>query len=172
MLMFVNLVLSSVFGVYLLRAVMKNIKPTLPIACVWVVPSDGAASNAVISVVGTIAVIAGNAVIFALGVWYLHSKSQRWLKGLQVVGMLFLMGIAIGATIRVVVLSQAFGSPSVPLSDNAEKVSVAVGNMIPTDVPMRIAWPSTERDSVTSWIDYLMASKPCSADRYPSNISH
>ncbi|TLD28036.1 hypothetical protein E2P81_ATG06382 [Venturia nashicola] len=120
-LMFVNLVLSIVFGVFVLQAVMKDLKPTLPIACVWQVPSHSAASNAAISIAGTIGVIAGQCIVFILGVCYLHSKRRAWLKWIQAAGILFLFAIAVGAAIRVILLSQAFGTPSVPLNDTGER---------------------------------------------------
>lgn len=119
--MFVNLVLSIVFGVFVLQAVMKDLDPTLPIACVWQVPSHSAASNAAISIAGTIGVIAGQCIVFILGVWYLHSKRRAWLKWIQAAGILFLFAIAVGAAIRVILLSQAFGTPSVPLNDTGER---------------------------------------------------
>lgn len=120
-LMFVNLVLSIVFGVFVLQAVMKDLKPTLPIACVWQIPSHTAASNAGISIAGTIGVIAGQCIVFILGVWYLHSKRRAWLKWIQAAGIMFLLAIGVGAAIRVILLSQAFGTPSVPLNGTGER---------------------------------------------------
>jgi hypothetical protein len=119
LLMLVNLVLSCVYGIFILNTVMKGLKPTLPIACVVQVASSGADSNAAISLVGTIAVISGNCLVFALGVWYLHSR--RWIKLAQAIGFVILISTGIGAAVRVISLSQAFGTPSVPLSDTAEK---------------------------------------------------
>lgn len=122
-LMFVNLALSSVSGVFVLQAVSKGLnKDTLPIACVWHVDGKGAPSNAGLSYVGTIVVIAGNCLIFALATWYLHSRAQRFYRVIQVAGMLLMAAIAIGAAVRIILLSQAFGTPSVPLSDEGEKV--------------------------------------------------
>jgi len=129
-LMFVNLVLSCVFGIFVLLAVMKDLEPTLPIACVWQLPSHSAAANAGVSVAGTIAVIVGNCLVFALGVWYLHSKNQKWIKGLQVAGLLFLVAIAAGSAIRVILLSQAFGKPSVLLENGGEK-DWSFGQLLP-----------------------------------------
>ena len=109
---------------------MKNLQPTLPIACVWQVASHNAASNVAISIAGTIAVMAGNCIFFAVGVWYLHMKERRWVKIVQVVGLLVLVGIGAGAAIRVILLSQAFGSPSVPLADTGEK-DWSFGQLLP-----------------------------------------
>lgn len=122
-LMFVNLALSSVSGVFVLQAVAKGLDDeTLPIACVW---DDGAGkkapSTAGLSYVGTVAVIAGNVVVFIFATWYLHSRAQRFYKIVQVVGLLLMTAIALGAAIRIILLSQAFGHPSVDLSDNGEK---------------------------------------------------
>lgn len=120
-LMFVNLALSSVSGIFVLQAVSKGLdKQTYPIKCVWEVHGDGAASNAGLSYVGTIVVIVGNAVIFLLATWYLHSQRQRFYKIVQIVGLLLMTAIAIGAAVRVILLSQAFGSPSVKLKDQGE----------------------------------------------------
>ncbi|OCL02856.1 hypothetical protein AOQ84DRAFT_326757 [Glonium stellatum] len=130
-LMFINLILSCVFGIFVLKSVLKNLPPTLPIACVWNVPGKGTPSNAGISIAGTIVVIAGNCVIFAISTWYLHNRgSQKWLKIIQVVSLLVLTAIGVGAAIRVILLSQAFGSPSVSLSDSGEK-SWSFGQLLP-----------------------------------------
>ena len=128
--MFVNLVLSMVSGIFILETVMKDLQPTLPIACVWDVQSHSAASNAQISIAGTIAVMAGNAIFFALGVWYFHVKDPKWLKIVQICGLLMLIAIGAGAGIRVMLLSQAFGSPSVKLQDLGEK-EWSFGQLLP-----------------------------------------
>jgi hypothetical protein len=78
--MFVNLVLSCVFGVFVLMATLKNMAPTLAVGCVWELDSKGAPSNAGLSIAGTIAVIVCNCLVFILGVWYLHGKKGRWIK--------------------------------------------------------------------------------------------
>ncbi|KAJ4163680.1 hypothetical protein LMH87_005391 [Akanthomyces muscarius] len=125
-LMLVNLALSCISGVFVLQVVSKNMSfSTLPVACVW----DGDATpfakppgaDGVLSYVGTIAVIAGNVVIFALATWYLHSREQRWYKVVQLVGLLVMTGIAVGAAVRIILLSSAFGKPSIPLADQDEK---------------------------------------------------
>ncbi|KAH8169087.1 hypothetical protein LIA77_11213 [Sarocladium implicatum] len=121
-LMFVNLALSSVSGIFILQAVSKGVeKDTHPIQCVWEIDGKGASSDAALSYAGTIVVIAGNCVIFGLATWYLHSQRQRFYKVIQIVGLLLMTGIAIGAAVRVILLSQAFGSPSVKLRDEGEK---------------------------------------------------
>lgn len=120
-LMFVNLALSCVYGVYVLQSINKNLEPTLPIACGWYVEGNGAMGNAGLMYVGTAAVIAGNCTVFGLATWYLHSRQQRFYRIIQVVGVLLMAAIAIGATIRVILLSQAFGTPSVNLADEGEK---------------------------------------------------
>jgi hypothetical protein len=119
-----NLVLQSVLGVLMLRSVMKNLEPRLPIACVFEVESRGASGNAALSIAGTIAVIAANLVLFVASTWYLHaSKNPRWLKPVQVVGLFLLVAMGVGATVRVVRESQAFGSPpaSVRLEGEGER---------------------------------------------------
>ena len=121
-LMFINLALSSVSGIFVLQAVAKGLdKSTLPIACVWQPGGNGAASNAGLSYVGTVVVVVGNLAIFILATWYLHSKQQKFYKIVQMVGLLLMTAIAIGSAIRIIVLSQAFGHPSVKLSDDDEK---------------------------------------------------
>jgi hypothetical protein len=130
LMMFINMILSCVYGVNVLRAVMKDLPATLPIACVWNLPSHSAASNAGVSVAGTIAVIAGNCIVFAFSVWYIHSKNQRWLKVVQIAGLLFVFGAAAGAAVRVVLLSQAFGTPNVPLEGTGEK-DWSFGQLLP-----------------------------------------
>lgn len=123
-LMFVNLVLSSVYGAYILRRISHNIEPTLPIACVWDAESPLAKSspeNPIASYIGTGAVIVGNIVVFALATWYLHSRGQRFYKIVQVVGSVFMAAVGIGAIVRVILISQAFGDPGVPMADYGEK---------------------------------------------------
>jgi hypothetical protein len=120
-LMLVNLVLSSVSGIFVLKSVLKNLKPTLPIACAWVLPSGPAASNAAVSVVGTVAVTAGNCIVFGLAVWFLHIENRKWIKYIQSLGYCVLVAGAVGATVRVLQISQAFGHPSVTLADTQEE---------------------------------------------------
>ncbi|KAF1737442.1 hypothetical protein CRV24_003061 [Beauveria bassiana] len=51
----------------------------------------------------------------------LSSVSGRWYKTVQVAGLLVMAAVAVGATVRVVLLSSAFGKPSVTLADEDEK---------------------------------------------------
>lgn len=122
--MFVNMVLTIVFGVFVLESNIESLAPTLPIRCVWAeehVKSGDKQGNTTLSVIGTIAVIAASAIIFALGTWYLHMRRQRWGKVVRCVSLVVLMAMAIGAAVRVIIISQAFGSPSVKLADTGEK---------------------------------------------------
>lgn len=125
--MFINMVLTIVFGVFVLETNMRNLAPTLPVGCIWqedVAEGDQSkGNNNVSSVVGTIAVIAANAIVFALGTWYLHMRRQRWSKIVRCLSLLALMAMAIGAAFEVIYNSQALGSlPSdVKLSDTAER---------------------------------------------------
>ncbi|KAF2100408.1 hypothetical protein NA57DRAFT_74019 [Rhizodiscina lignyota] len=129
-LMFVNLMLSIVMGILVLENVVKKLDQTLPIACVWHDPETGKRSDVVLSVVGTIALMVGNAAIFVMAVWYLHSGTQKWLMVVRAVALLFLAAIGIGAAVRIIILSQAFGHPSVKLSDDGEKVW-SFGQLLP-----------------------------------------
>ncbi|KAF2266806.1 hypothetical protein CC78DRAFT_531251 [Lojkania enalia] len=132
-LMFINLILGCITGIFVLQSVMKNLEPRLPIGCVWEVQDRGTPSNAALSVTGTIAVIAGNAIVFVLSTWYLHArKNPRWIKSVQVVGLVILVAMGIGATIRVIQVSQAFGSPpeSVHLVGTGEK-DWSFGQLLP-----------------------------------------
>ncbi|PBP26327.1 hypothetical protein BUE80_DR002575 [Diplocarpon rosae] len=128
--MFVNLVLSIVSGIFILMSVMRDVEPTLPIACVWEVGSRGTPSNAGTSIAGTVVVMAGQVIFFLLGVWYLHVKNRRWVRGVQVVGLIVLAAIGAGAAVRVILLSQAFGRPSVKLEGTAEK-DWSFGQLLP-----------------------------------------
>jgi hypothetical protein len=128
--MFVNLVLSVISGIFILMATMKDLKQTLPIACVWVVSSTGAPSNAGISIAGTIAVISGQCIFFGVGVWYLHIRERRWITLIQTVGLLVMVAIGTTAAVRVILLSQAFGRPSLPLADTGEK-DWSFGQLLP-----------------------------------------
>ncbi|KAK0614845.1 hypothetical protein B0T17DRAFT_497773 [Bombardia bombarda] len=129
LLMFVNLALSCVYGVFVLQSKIKGLPNTLPIGCVWaadaVVPEPGSDEKSMsaggLDYVGTIVTIAGNVVVFVLATWYLQSSMQRWFKTVQLVGLVLMAGIAIGAAVRVFLLSQAFGNPDVTLSDQGEK---------------------------------------------------
>lgn len=123
--MFINLALSSVYGGFVLKAVERHLTDsTLPISCVWdaeAVTSDDAGTNVGLSFFVTIAVIAANAIIFGMATWYLHSRDQKLYRITQLTGMVLMTASAVGATIRVVTLSQAFGTPSVSLVDNGEQ---------------------------------------------------
>jgi hypothetical protein len=120
-LMFVNLVLSCAFGVIILLTVMRDMPATMPVRCAWEYKKTSSAGNAAISVIGTIAVIVGNCIVFAAGVWYLHLNRQRWTKFVQIAGVLFTIAAAVGATVRIILLCQAFGKPNLPLDDQGEK---------------------------------------------------
>ncbi|KAI2632330.1 hypothetical protein GGR54DRAFT_30341 [Hypoxylon sp. NC1633] len=123
-LMFVNLVLSCVYGIFVLQAVRRGLNnSTYPISCVWDAQTqdDPAPSYAGLSYVGTILVIAGNVVIFALATWYLHRRSRRFYVLFQVVAWVLMAGFAIGATVRVALLADAFAVPPIHLSDNGEQ---------------------------------------------------
>lgn len=109
--MIVNMFLGVLSSVFILQTVMKNLEPRLPIACVWDVEDRGTPSNAALSVTGTIAVIAAQVIVFILSTWYLHNRTRpRWMKSVQVVGLVLLIAMCLGATVRVVMVSQAFGS--------------------------------------------------------------
>ncbi|KAH8594888.1 hypothetical protein B0O99DRAFT_166119 [Bisporella sp. PMI_857] len=120
-LMFVNLALSCTSGVFVLKDITTQIAPTLAIACVWQDSPTVKRDDIPRSLAGTIAVIVGQCVVYAMAVWYLHSKSQRWLQITRAISFVFLMAIGVGATVRVITLSSAFGTPSVKLADNGEK---------------------------------------------------
>ncbi|KAK1775479.1 hypothetical protein QBC45DRAFT_480610 [Copromyces sp. CBS 386.78] len=129
-LMFVNLALSCVYGVVVLEGKRKGWEGTMPVGCLWAssegVPRalDGHGKEKAaggLDYVGTIVTIAGNVVVFGLATWYLQSRRQKWYRIVQLVGMLLMMGIAVGAAVRVFLLSQAFGKPDVQLSDQGEK---------------------------------------------------
>ncbi|KAL3420583.1 hypothetical protein PVAG01_07028 [Phlyctema vagabunda] len=120
-LMFVNLALSIISGIFILLDITKQIAPTLAIACVWNESETSPRSDVTMSIVGTIAVMVAQCVVFALAVWYLHSPNQKWVQTLRLVSMLVLIAIGVGATSRIMMLSQAFGTPPVNLSDSGEK---------------------------------------------------
>ena len=122
--MFVNLALTVVYGIFVLQTNTRALAPTLPIACVWQehAKSQSAQSNSTLSIVATIAVIAATGIIFVLGTWYLHMRRQRWGKYVRVACIVVLSALAIGASARVIMVSQAFGTPNVRLSDEGEKL--------------------------------------------------
>ncbi|EEY17788.1 conserved hypothetical protein [Verticillium alfalfae VaMs.102] len=78
LLMFVNLGLSVVYGVFILRAVETGLADDpIPISCVWETNSGNGSSNrSGLSYFGTIAVMAANVLVFALASWYLHCGSS------------------------------------------------------------------------------------------------
>jgi hypothetical protein len=133
-LMLANLILSCAFGVIVLESIMKKLPQTLSMACIWntsTLKSSASASSPALSIMGTIAVIFGQLLVFVLGTLYLHnSKNPRWLKPIQVLGLIFLVATAVGATVRVLLLSQAFGHPSVSLSSEHEK-QWSFGQLLP-----------------------------------------
>ena len=131
--MLTNLVLSCAFGVIVLQTILRRLPDTLPVACVWdgATPHAASAASPALSVVGTIAVIAGSGLVFIFGTLYLHNnKSPRWLRPVQILGLLFLAAVAVGATVRVLLLSQAFGHPTVDLDSQQEK-AWSFGQLLP-----------------------------------------
>lgn len=126
--MFVNMALGVVLGVLVLEVQLKKLPATMPVGCVWnegflsgSARQEGDGGNNVLSIVATIAVIAATCVIFALGTWYLHLRVQVWGRLVRVLSLVTLFAIAVAATVRVVTVSQAFGTPSVELSDEGER---------------------------------------------------
>ncbi|KAF2003301.1 hypothetical protein P154DRAFT_543976 [Amniculicola lignicola CBS 123094] len=122
--MLVNLVLGCLMGIFILQSVMKDVEPRLPIACVWKVAARGTPSNGAVSIVGTIAVISANAILFVASTWYLHMRrNPQWIKTVQVIGLIMLIAMGVGATVRIIMISQAFGTPpaSVRLVGTSEK---------------------------------------------------
>jgi ACR3 family arsenite efflux pump ArsB len=111
-----------VYGVFVLQTNLEALAPTLPIACVWQEheKSRDAQGDKTLSIVGTIAAISISGIVFILGTWYLHMRRQTWGKTVRAISLLVLLGLAIGAAIRVILVSQAFGTPSVPLDDAGE----------------------------------------------------
>ena len=121
--MFISLMLTIVYGIFVLETNMESLSPTLPIACVWQdhAKDTGGRSNSGVSLAGTIVVIAASCIIFVLSTWYLHMPKLIWGRVVRVTCLIVLMAIALGAATRVIIISQAFGSPSVDLSDEGEK---------------------------------------------------
>ena len=132
--MAVNMGLGIVSGVIVLQTVLKDMQPRLPIACVWEVQSKGSApANAALSIAGTIAVIAGQVVTFSFATWYLHNRSHpKWLKTVQVLGLFVCIAMGVGATVRVVLESQAFGHPPQALNlQGSPEGSWSFGQLLP-----------------------------------------
>ncbi|KAI0381565.1 hypothetical protein F5Y04DRAFT_254845 [Hypomontagnella monticulosa] len=124
-LMLANLVLSCVYGVYVLRAVQRGINDaTYPISCVWNpdTPDGPQPSNTALSFAATIAVIIGNVVIFAMATWYLHIRTRRFYAIFQAIALVLMAAFAVGATVRVAYLADAFarGHP-IKLRDSGER---------------------------------------------------
>ncbi len=121
-LMFVSLVLTMVFGAFILRGISRNLAPTLPVACAWNLPPDYSYPDAGFMYFGTVAIILGNCLVFALATWYLHSRTQRFYRAVQLGGLVLMAAIAFGAAARIVLLSQAFGPGPDQLRDAGERV--------------------------------------------------
>lgn len=128
--MLINILLSVVMGIFVLEDVVKQVSPTLAIGCVWHNPATTQRDDVTISIVGTVAVMVGQVLVFAMATWYLHSKDRRWLSIARAVGLIILLAIAIGAAARVIMVSQAFGSPSVPLTGTGER-DWSFGQLLP-----------------------------------------
>lgn len=108
----------------------KDLPSTLPVRCAFEFKKQGTARNEVIGIIGTVGVMLGSCIVFVAGVWYLHFRRPHWTKVVQIVGLIFTILAAIGVTTRIILLSQAFGTPSVPLEDQQEK-EWAYGQLLP-----------------------------------------
>ncbi|EXF78903.1 hypothetical protein CFIO01_06692 [Colletotrichum fioriniae PJ7] len=122
-LMFVNLTLNVVYGVFILQGVSKGMQESkLPVACVWVVGDEGKGNQRGLSYVGTVVVIIANALVFALASWYLHLRTQKFINIIKIIGILLMAASAVGAAVRCIIASDAFGNgPSYELSDQGER---------------------------------------------------
>lgn len=122
-LMLVNLALGCVYGIFMLRVVQRGLETsTNPTACAWVGDTKGTVTGSTISYVGTIAVMVGNLLVFIGATWYLHDRKQFAFKWIQLAGFVLMTAIAVSATARILLTSQAFGEPSVNLADDGEKM--------------------------------------------------
>jgi hypothetical protein len=132
-LMAINMFLGILSGIFILQTVLKDLEPRLPIACVWEVEGRGKSGNTAISIAGTIAVIAGQVVVFILSTLYLHARQYpKWMKSVQVVCLAILLAMGIGATVRVCMESQAFGSPPKALNlTGPSEGSWSFGQLVP-----------------------------------------
>ncbi|KAB5566937.1 hypothetical protein GE09DRAFT_750856 [Coniochaeta sp. 2T2.1] len=132
-LMGVNLVLSCVLGVFVLKSKIEGLPGTMPIACAWRMSSaerggggggggGGSAPDVGGAYVATILTIAGNVAVFGLATWYLHTRvGTRFFRTIQIVGLGLMAASSVGAAIRAFLLSQAFGKPDVAIRDEGEK---------------------------------------------------
>ncbi|KAB5584724.1 hypothetical protein GE09DRAFT_1015214 [Coniochaeta sp. 2T2.1] len=122
-LMGVNLVLSCVYGVFVLKSKIGGLPGTMPIACAWRVSAEaGSAPDVGGAYVATILTIAGNVAVFGLATWYLHARvGTRFFRTIQIVGLGLMAASSVGAAIRAFLLSQAFGKPDVAIRDEGEK---------------------------------------------------
>ncbi|KAF6830985.1 hypothetical protein CPLU01_07038 [Colletotrichum plurivorum] len=122
-LMFVNLVLNVVYGVFIMQGVSKGMENSkLPVACVWRVGNEGQNNMTTASYIGTVVVIAANVLVFSFASWYLHLRTQRFSKLVKLIGILLMAASAVGAAARCIVASDAFGQgPQYELSDGGEK---------------------------------------------------
>jgi hypothetical protein len=118
----VNLVLSCVYGVFVLRSKIGGLPATMPMACAWRVQGEEEAPDVGGAYVATILTIAGNVAVFGLATWYLHTRAAtRFFRAIQVGGLALMAVSAVGAAIRAFLLSQAFGRPDVAIRDEGEK---------------------------------------------------
>jgi len=123
--MFVNLMFSCVMSIFLFMEIQKQVTPTLPMACIfrdYPVITPRSISDIRISQAGTVSVIVGQCAIFIMSLLWLHSAKNGWYNPLRALSYLFLTAISIGGTVRIIQLSQVFGTPSVPLKDKTASV--------------------------------------------------
>lgn len=124
-LMFINLVLGCVFGICMIQVVQKDLTDsTLVTACAWnaSIPIVSSTDRArIVSFLGTIFAIAGNVIVFFAATWLLYDRRQKGFKWIQLAGLSVMTAIAVAATVRILVTSQAFGHPSTKLADEGEK---------------------------------------------------
>ena len=70
--------------------------------------------------------------MFILGSWYLHLKGgKRRVKVAQLVGMVLMTAVFVGATVRVISLSQAFGDPSPTVLEGRSEADWSFGQLLP-----------------------------------------
>lgn len=123
-LILVQLLLSCVFGVYMLRILDKDLGySTLPTACAWdpAFPTGMRRfKEELVPYVGAISVILGNFIVFGAATWLLHDRRRRGYKWIQLAGISVMIAIAVAAMVGVVLTSQAFGTPLTNLADHGE----------------------------------------------------
>ena len=120
-LMFFNQVLNCAIAVIILRTKVSDLPATLPVACVGYYAPASLSDLHWSTYVPVTLTVTGNCLVFILAVWYMNMRARNSFWAMKSIGVALMWLISVSSMAEVVLNSQAFGTPPIPLRDLDER---------------------------------------------------